>query len=121
MRLLSGIRHQNLVGLEGFCHEAKQQILVYEYLPGGSLANHLYGMPKLCINKSNFNSLLKKCCSLIQCCNFKRCSDVISGPKSKKVSLSWVRRLKIAVDAAKGMLVLLLLIWVFLFYFNNFV
>ncbi|KAM1003587.1 hypothetical protein ACFX15_003638 [Malus domestica] len=67
VRLLSGISHQNLVGLEGFCHEAKQQILVYEYLPGGSLANHLY------------------------------------GPKSKKVSMSWVRRLKIAVDAAKGL------------------
>ena len=43
MHLLSQIRHQNLVNLEGFCHEAKQQILVYEYLPGGSLADNLYG------------------------------------------------------------------------------
>lgn len=41
--LLSQIRHQNLVSLEGFCHESKQQILVYEYLPGGSLADNLYG------------------------------------------------------------------------------
>lgn len=65
--LLSQIRHQNLVCLEGFCHESKQQILVYEYLPGGSLADHLYGI------------------------------------NSKKASLSWVRRLKIAVDAAKGL------------------
>ncbi|EXC25124.1 putative LRR receptor-like serine/threonine-protein kinase [Morus notabilis] len=65
--LLSQIRHQNLVSLEGFCHESKQQILVYEYLPGGSLADHLY------------------------------------GTNSRKVSLSWVRRLKIAVDAAKGL------------------
>ncbi|KAF2284507.1 hypothetical protein GH714_025916 [Hevea brasiliensis] len=65
--LLSQIRHQNLVCLEGFCYESKQQILVYEYLPGGSLSDHLY------------------------------------GPNSKKVSLSWVRRLKIAVDAAKGL------------------
>ncbi|XP_062020434.1 probable LRR receptor-like serine/threonine-protein kinase At5g48740 [Rosa rugosa] len=67
VHLLSRIRHQNLVCLEGFCHESKQQILVYEYLHCGSLADHLY------------------------------------GPKSKKVSLSWVRRLKIAVDAAKGL------------------
>ncbi|XWS76097.1 hypothetical protein CRYUN_Cryun01aG0147800 [Craigia yunnanensis] len=67
VHLLSQIRHQNLVCLEGFCHESKQQILVYEYLPGGSLADHLY------------------------------------GPTSQKVSLSWVRRLKIAVDAAKGL------------------
>lgn len=44
MRLLSQVRHQNLVSLEGFCHESKQQILVYEYLPGGSLADNLYGI-----------------------------------------------------------------------------
>nr|XP_048337454.1 probable LRR receptor-like serine/threonine-protein kinase At5g48740 isoform X2 [Ziziphus jujuba var. spinosa] len=67
VHLLSKIRHQNLVSLEGFCYESKQQILVYEYLPGGSLVDHLY------------------------------------GPNSRKVSLSWVRRLKIAVDAAKGL------------------
>ncbi|GFZ17608.1 leucine-rich repeat protein kinase family protein [Actinidia rufa] len=65
--LLSQIRHQNLVSLKGFCHESKQQILVYEYLPGGSLTDNLY------------------------------------GASSKSVTLSWVRRLKIAVDAAKGL------------------
>ncbi|KAJ7961525.1 putative Kinase [Quillaja saponaria] len=65
VHLLSKIRHQNLVSLEGFCHDSKQQILVYEYLPGGSLVDHLYGLNR------------------------------------KKASLSWVRRLKIAVDAAK--------------------
>ncbi|RZB60260.1 probable LRR receptor-like serine/threonine-protein kinase At5g48740 isoform X1 [Glycine soja] len=67
VNLLSKIRHQNLVSLEGFCHERKHQILVYEYLPGGSLADHLY------------------------------------GTNNQKTSLSWVRRLKIAVDAAKGL------------------
>ncbi|KAK1257893.1 putative LRR receptor-like serine/threonine-protein kinase [Acorus gramineus] len=41
--ILSQIRHQNLVSLEGFCHESQRQILVYEYLPGGSLADILYG------------------------------------------------------------------------------
>ncbi|CAL5353509.1 unnamed protein product [Camellia sinensis] len=65
--LLSQICHQNLVSLEGFCHESKQQILVYEYLPGRSLADNLY------------------------------------GASSKRVTLSWVRRLKIAVDAARGL------------------
>ncbi|KAK8631099.1 hypothetical protein V6N13_079863 [Hibiscus sabdariffa] len=68
VHLLSQIHHQNLVSLEGFCHEPKQQILVYEYLPGGSLSDHLY------------------------------------GPKSQKVSLSWIRRLKIAIDAAKELI-----------------
>ncbi|KAJ4751952.1 Leucine-rich repeat protein kinase family protein [Rhynchospora pubera] len=67
VRILSQIRHQNLVALEGFFCESKQQILVYEYLPGGSLADNLY------------------------------------GSNSKKASLNWARRLKIAVDAAKGL------------------
>jgi hypothetical protein len=33
---------------------------------------------------------------------------LLPGPNSKKASLSWVRRLKIAVDAAKGTLPFLL-------------
>ncbi|XP_076894312.1 putative LRR receptor-like serine/threonine-protein kinase At5g48740 [Bidens hawaiensis] len=65
--ILSSIRHQNLVSLEGYCNESKQQILVYEYLPGGSLTENLY------------------------------------GAKSKRATLSWARRLKIAIDAAKGL------------------
>ncbi|KAH6803550.1 Leucine-rich repeat protein kinase family protein [Perilla frutescens var. frutescens] len=65
--LLSQIHHPNLVSLEGFCCESKHQILVCEFLQGGSLADNLY------------------------------------GAKSKKLTLSWVRRLKIAVDAAKGL------------------
>ncbi|KAK9160025.1 hypothetical protein Syun_006366 [Stephania yunnanensis] len=67
VHLLSQVHHQNLVSLEGFCYESKKQILVYEYLPGGSLTDNLY------------------------------------GPNSKKLSLSWIRRLKIAIDAAKGL------------------
>ncbi|RVW98029.1 putative LRR receptor-like serine/threonine-protein kinase [Vitis vinifera] len=50
VHLLSQIRHQNLVSLEGFCHESKQQILVYEYLPGGSLADNLYGILKIAVD-----------------------------------------------------------------------
>lgn len=51
VRLLTQVRHPNLVTLEGFCHESDQQILVYEYLPGRSLADNLYGMLNLA--KSN--------------------------------------------------------------------
>ncbi|CAH9074315.1 unnamed protein product [Cuscuta epithymum] len=65
--LLLQIRHQNLVSLEGFCQESKQQVLVYEYLAGGSLEDNLH------------------------------------GANSKKSTMSWVRRLKIAIDAAKGL------------------
>ncbi|CAN6162574.1 unnamed protein product [Urochloa humidicola] len=40
---LSKLRHPNLVPLLGFC-SSPQAIVVYEYLPGGSLQDHLAGM-----------------------------------------------------------------------------
>ncbi|XVE69134.1 hypothetical protein DITRI_Ditri09bG0126400 [Diplodiscus trichospermus] len=39
---LSEIRHRNLVNLLGYCQENGSQMLVYEYLPNGSMCNHLY-------------------------------------------------------------------------------
>ncbi|WCJ23531.1 Protein kinase superfamily protein [Euphorbia peplus] len=39
---LSEIRHRNLVSLLGYCQERGAQMLVFEYLPNGSMSNHLY-------------------------------------------------------------------------------
>lgn len=44
MAYLWEIQHRNLVTLLGYCQESGSQILVYEYLPNGSVCNHLYGM-----------------------------------------------------------------------------
>lgn len=41
---LSLADHPNLVKLIGFCAEGDQRLLVYEYMPLGSLENHLFGM-----------------------------------------------------------------------------
>ncbi|KAJ0687371.1 putative protein kinase RLK-Pelle-CrRLK1L-1 family [Helianthus annuus] len=60
--MLSRYRHENLVSLLGFCHEADEMILVYEYASRGSLDRHL-------------NSR----------------------------HLMWTQRLKICLDAAKGL------------------
>ncbi|KAB1214035.1 Proline-rich receptor-like protein kinase PERK3 [Morella rubra] len=38
----SEIRHRNLVTLLGYCQESGSQMLVFEYLPNGSMCNHLY-------------------------------------------------------------------------------
>lgn len=44
--LLSLLHHTNLVNLVGYCADGDQRILVYEYMPNGSLEDHLLGMPK---------------------------------------------------------------------------
>ncbi|XP_010241786.1 PREDICTED: proline-rich receptor-like protein kinase PERK13 isoform X2 [Nelumbo nucifera] len=39
---LSEIRHRHLVTLLGFCQEDDSQMLIFEYLPNGSICSHLY-------------------------------------------------------------------------------
>lgn len=43
IELLSRVHHKNLVGLVGFCFEQGEQMLVYEFLPNGSLRESLSG------------------------------------------------------------------------------
>ena len=39
---LGQLRHPNLVKLVGYCCEDAHRLLVYEYMPNGSLENHLF-------------------------------------------------------------------------------
>ncbi|KAL3497993.1 hypothetical protein ACH5RR_040725 [Cinchona calisaya] len=39
---LGQLRHQNLVKLIGYCCEDEERLLVYEFMPRGSLENHLF-------------------------------------------------------------------------------
>lgn len=65
--MLSLLHHPNLVNLIGYCSYGEQRLLVYEFMPMGSLENHLFDLE----------------------------------PDQKP--LSWSTRLKIAVDAARGL------------------
>ncbi|KAG2268253.1 hypothetical protein Bca52824_062808 [Brassica carinata] len=62
---LGQLSHPNLVLLIGYCAEGEYRFLVYEFMPRGSLENHLFGR----------------------------------GPHR----LTWEIRMKVAVDAAKGL------------------
>ncbi|PKA47608.1 Serine/threonine-protein kinase PBS1 [Apostasia shenzhenica] len=43
--MLSLLHHPNLVNLIGYCADGDQRLLVYEFMPLGSLEDHLHGLP----------------------------------------------------------------------------
>nr|GME00814.1 L-type lectin-domain containing receptor kinase IX.1-like [Ipomoea batatas] len=42
VKIISRLRHRNLVPLHGWCQEKEELLLVYEYMPGGSLDSYLF-------------------------------------------------------------------------------
>ncbi|XP_061359981.1 L-type lectin-domain containing receptor kinase IX.1-like [Gastrolobium bilobum] len=43
VKVISQLRHRNLVQLVGWCHRKNDFLLMYEFMPNGSLDSHLYG------------------------------------------------------------------------------
>jgi serine/threonine protein kinase len=43
IELLSRVHHKNVVSLVGFCFDQGEQMLVYEYVPNGTLKESLTG------------------------------------------------------------------------------
>uniref|UniRef100_A0A0A0LR05 Protein kinase domain-containing protein n=1 Tax=Cucumis sativus TaxID=3659 RepID=A0A0A0LR05_CUCSA len=43
VKIISRLRHRNLVQLIGWCHDKGEFLLVYEFMPNGSLDSHLFG------------------------------------------------------------------------------
>lgn len=51
--IIARMHHLNLVRLWGFCAEKGQRILIYEYIPGGSLDKYLFRAKSQKVNNSN--------------------------------------------------------------------
>ncbi|XP_068338863.1 L-type lectin-domain containing receptor kinase IX.1-like, partial [Pyrus communis] len=47
VRIISRLRHRNLVQLIGWCHEESKLLLVYEFMSNGSLDSHLFKETRL--------------------------------------------------------------------------
>lgn len=57
MNFLGRLSHPNLVKLLGYCWEDKELLLVYEFMPKGSLENHLFRSKKFCSKSFNRNKV----------------------------------------------------------------
>ncbi|XP_052485384.1 L-type lectin-domain containing receptor kinase IV.1 [Gossypium raimondii] len=53
------LRHRNLVQLLGYCRRQGELLLVYDYMPNGSLDKYLYNQPKLTLNWSQRFRVIK--------------------------------------------------------------
>ncbi|CAH1417163.1 unnamed protein product [Lactuca virosa] len=47
--ILSSLNHPNLVKLHGYCSDPRGLLLVYEYVPNGTLSDHLHVHKKRCL------------------------------------------------------------------------
>uniref|UniRef100_A0ACD5VB91 Uncharacterized protein n=1 Tax=Avena sativa TaxID=4498 RepID=A0ACD5VB91_AVESA len=47
VRVISQLRHRNLVQLVGWCHDDSELLLVYELMPNGSLDMHIHNQEKV--------------------------------------------------------------------------
>ncbi|PQQ01745.1 putative serine/threonine-protein kinase PBL28 isoform X2 [Prunus yedoensis var. nudiflora] len=51
VKRIARVNHMHVLRLIGYCQDASQQLLVYEYLPNGNVGNHLYDAEGLPIGK----------------------------------------------------------------------
>ena len=65
VKIISRLRHRNLVQLIGWCHEHDELLLVYEYMPNGSLDSHLYGVKTTLTCPGRYNVVQGLACALL--------------------------------------------------------
>lgn len=50
VEIISRVHHRHLVSLVGYCISDSQRLLVYDFVPNGTLDSHLHGMGNLLIH-----------------------------------------------------------------------
>jgi serine/threonine protein kinase len=93
---LNHYRHANLVQLMGASVDGPWYCIVYELMPGGSLYDRLVQGYKARIKSEDTNQISAKQKDPIS-------TDEMGGGGSSSEVLTWEHRLRIAVDAARGL------------------
>ncbi|XP_073031117.1 probable serine/threonine-protein kinase PBL3 isoform X2 [Primulina eburnea] len=93
---LGQLHHTNLVKLIGYCSEADNRLLVYEFLPRGSLENHLFRRGpqplswairmKVAIGAARGLSFLHEAEEQVICRDFKASNILLDGEFNAKLS-----------------------------------
>ncbi|RWW38446.1 hypothetical protein BHE74_00056320, partial [Ensete ventricosum] len=93
LREVGGWRHPNVVSLRAYHYSSagEELLLVYDYLPNGSLSSLLHGPLNLNHHHLNYLATL----SILYCAAGNR------GPG--RIPLEWTSRLQLALGAAKGL------------------
>lgn len=87
------LRRKNIIELIGFCVQGKECILVYEYIPNGSLASIISGKFSI-LTKTNAST-------------FFSLNDIwYFVDETKRILLHWSKRLKIIEGISDGLLYL---------------
>ncbi|KAL2636754.1 hypothetical protein AAZV13_06G015400 [Glycine max] len=97
--MLSLLHDSNLVKLIGYCTDGDQRLLVYEYMPMGSLEDHLFEFLGSVIETPSTTATAMGL--VVVACVIHPL--VIFDPHPDKEPLSWSTRMKIAVGAARGL------------------
>lgn len=103
------LSHENLVKLIGYCSESENKLLVYEYMPKGSLENHLFRSEWTYIFITALIIYVTIVCIFVPVCNdwFIRHRSKTGEPfiiRAEGVQLMpWAIRMRIAVDIARGL------------------
>ncbi|MCO5550759.1 hypothetical protein L7F22_004250 [Adiantum nelumboides] len=89
---IGSVSHMNLVSLKGFCMERDARLLVFEFMPRGSLDKWLYDLRDRQGESSNSSSGL-----------LDQNTYAVSSPDLPALVLDWEKRCRIALDTAKGL------------------
>lgn len=96
VQVLSKARHENVVMLLGSCSDRNKRLLVYEYVCNGSLDQHLS-------SKHTQISLISKFIIASFASSSRLTEKEMIDTEHARTLLSWEKRMKIAMGAAKGL------------------